>query len=102
MGNIEDNVSVRKAGRTTSDRKAGRPKKYNTDEERHEADKADKRRYYHKNKENRRDHYRLRSLKTYYLNKLKKSEENGDPDSVKFKIMCKIYELQKKIDNLGS
>ena len=79
----------------------GRSRKYNTDEERHEADKADKRRYYQRNKETRREHYRLRSLKSYYLNKLRKSEENGDPDSVKVKIAFKILELEKKIENLS-
>ena len=48
----------------------GRPKKYNTDEERHEADKADKRRWYHRNKDIKRNIFRLRSLRNYYKNKL--------------------------------
>ena len=83
-------------------RRAGRPKKYNTDEERHEADKADRRRYYQRNKDTKREHYRLRSQRVYYMNKLKKSEENGDPDSVKVEIMFKIMKIQNKIDALSS
>ena len=51
---------------------SGRPRKYNTDEERHEAIRACKRKHYHKTKDVRRDHYRLlAALKHYHVKKLR-------------------------------
>ena len=49
----------------------GRPKKYNTEEERLAADRADKRRWYQKVKEEKKQVFRLRALRNYYKNKLK-------------------------------
>ena len=43
----------------------GRPKKYNTEEERLAADRADKRRWYQKVKEEKKQVFRLRALHTH-------------------------------------
>ena len=49
----------------------GRHKKYTTEEQRLAADRADKRRWYQKVKEEKKQVFRLRSLRNYYNNKLK-------------------------------
>ena len=73
----------------------GRPKKYNTEEERLAADRADKRRWYQKVKEEKKQVFRLRALRNYYKNKLKtlKTEEIN-------KVQNKINELTDAINNL--
>lgn len=85
----------------------GRPKKYYTDDERHAADRADKRRWYQKVKDDKRQLFRLRALKNYYQNKLKSltTEQNEEQNelSVKdniIKIQNKIMEINTKIANL--
>ena len=76
----------------------GRRKLYNTDEEKHEASKAYKRRYYEKNKETRRDHYRLASLKHYYVKKLR----NTTDENIRNNIIAKINDIQNQINNLNT
>lgn len=90
----------------------GRPKKYFTDDERHAADRADKRRWYQKVKDNKRQLFRLRALKNYYQNKLKSLTAEQNELSVKeeqkelsvkdniIKIQNKITEINTKIANL--
>lgn len=74
----------------------GRPKKYNTDEERHEADKADKRRWYHRNKDIKRNIFRLRSLRNYYKNKL-----NGTTDENKRNVIIdKINSINAELQSI--
>lgn len=89
----------------------GRPKKYFTDDERSAANKADKRRWYQKVKDDKRQLFRLRALKNYYQNKLKtltaeqteeQSEEQkelSDKDKL-IKIQNKITEININIANL--
>lgn len=74
----------------------GRPRKYNTEEERHEADKADKRRWYHKNKDTLRNAFRLRALRNYYKNKLN-TETDEDKRNV---IIAKINSLNEQLNTL--
>ena len=91
----------------------GRRRIYNTDEERLNANRENKRKSYHKHKENNRDKFRFRSLRNYYLNKLKKIEDQSqtmDTDGVRRdhnvnpkemdSIMRKIHELDVKIESL--
>ena len=89
----------------------GRPKKYFTDDERSAANKADKRRWYQKVKDDKRQLFRLRALKNYYQNKLKtltaeqteeqkkKKKELSDKDKL-IKIQNKITEININIANL--
>ena len=74
----------------------GRHRIYNTDEERHEAAKACKRKYYNKHKESRRDNYRLSALKCYYVKKL----NNTTDENIRNKIIAKINSIQEEINNL--
>ena len=71
----------------------GRRMLYNTDEESREAAKAYKRKYYEKNKEARRDHYRLASLKHYYVKKLR----NTTDDAIRNELITKINSIQDEI-----
>lgn len=76
----------------------GRPKKYSTDDERHAADRADKRRWYQKVKDDKRQLFRLRALKNYYQNKLKSLTEDQTDETIK--IQNKLTEINTKIANL--
>lgn len=76
----------------------GRPKKYFTDDERHAADRADKRRWYQKVKDDKRQLFRLRALKNYYQNKLKSLTEEQKDKLIK--IQNKLTEINTKIANL--
>ena len=74
----------------------GRPKKYNTEEERLAADRADKRRWYQKVKEEKKQVFRLRALRNYY-----KMEEPTDEQTEEItKVQNKINELTDAINNL--
>ena len=74
----------------------GRRRLYNTDEERYEAAKAYKRKYYEENKEARREHYRLASLKHYCVKKLR----NTTDEAIRNEITTKINSIQDEINNL--
>ena len=74
----------------------GRHKLFHTEEERHEADKAYKRKYYEKNKVTRRDHYRLTSLRSYYNRKLRDTTD----ETARNKIITKINTLTDQLNNL--
>ena len=76
----------------------GRPKKYFTDDERHAADRADKRRWYQKVKDDKRQLFRLRALRNYYQNKLKTLTEEQKDKLIK--IQNKITEINDNIANL--
>ena len=80
----------------------GRPKKYNTEEERLAADRADKRRWYQNVKEEKKQVFRLRALRNYYKNKLKTlMEEPTDEQTEEItKVQNKINELTDAINNL--
>lgn len=76
----------------------GRPKKYSTDDERLAADRADKRRWYQKVKDEKRQLFRLRALRNYYQNKLKTLTEDQNDEAIKIK--NKITEINDNIVNL--
>lgn len=76
----------------------GRPKKYSTDDERIAADRADKRRWYQKVKDEKRQLFRLRALRNYYQNKLKTLTEEQKDKLIK--IQNKITEINDNIANL--
>ena len=92
----------------------GKPRKYNTEEERLAADRADKRRWYQKvkdekkqvfrlrSKEEKKQVFRLRALRNYYKNKLKTlTEEPTDEQTEEItKVQNKINELTDAINNL--
>ena len=72
----------------------GRHKKYTTEEQRLAADRADKRRWYQK-----KQVFRLRSLRNYYNNKLKTLTEDT-PEELN-RVRNKINELNEALDNLS-
>ena len=76
----------------------GRHKKYTTEEQRLAADRADKRRWYQK-KEEKKQVFRLRSLRNYYKNKLKTLTEDT-PEELN-RVRNKINELNEALDNLS-
>ena len=77
----------------------GRHKKYTTEEQRLAADRADKRRWYQKVKEEKKQVFRLRSLRNYYNNKLKTLTEDT-PEELN-RVRNKINELNEALDNLS-
>ena len=64
--------------------------KYSTNEERHEAIKAQKRFWYHQNK----DKQKLKSLKAYYQNQLKKPDLKPE---IKAKYETKLNEINERL-----
>lgn len=64
--------------------------KYNTDEERHEASKKNKRNWYYRNKEQQK----LKSLKAYYIKQL--SQQNLE-EKTKTKYENKLNEINVKL-----
>ena len=66
--------------------------KYNNDNERHEAIKSQKRNWYHIHSEQQK----LKSLKSYYINQLKK--EDLKPET-KTKYESKLNEIETKLKN---
>ena len=73
-----------------------RHKKYTTEEQRLAADRADKRRWYQKVKEEKKQVFRLRSLRNYYKNKLN-TETDEDKRNV---IIAKINSLNEQLNTL--
>lgn len=88
----------------------GKPRKYNTEEERLAADRADKRRWYQKVKDEKKQVFRLRSLRNYYKNRLKtltqkQTEEQTQEEAQKLteeinKVQNRINELTNTLNNL--
>ena len=84
----------------------GKPRKYNTEEERLAADRADKRRWYQKVKDEKKQVFRLRSLRNYYKNRLKTlTQEQTQEQTQKLteeinKVQNRINELTKTLNNL--
>ena len=88
----------------------GKPRKYNTEEERLAADRADKRRWYQKVKDEKKQVFRLRALRNYYKNRLKtltqkQTEEQTQEEAQKLteeinKVKNKINELTDAINHL--
>lgn len=64
--------------------------KYNTEEERHEASKASKREWYHRNKEQQK----LKSLRNYYIKQLKKDDLK---EELRSKYETKLNEINQLI-----
>ena len=64
--------------------------KYSNDEDRRDASRANKRNWYHRNKEQQK----LKSLKQYYQNQLKKDDLRDD---VRSKYECKLNEINEKL-----
>ena len=67
-----------------------RTHKYNNDNERYEASKANKRKWYYNNKEQQK----LKSLKQYYVNQLKKEDLKED---IKTKYENKLNTINEKL-----
>ena len=72
------------------EQKQKRVYKYDSEEERHEASKTNKRQWYYKNK----DQQKLKSLKYYYQNQLKKTDLK---EETKKKYESKINEINNKL-----
>lgn len=66
--------------------------KYSSDEERHNAVKAQKRNWYHLNSEKQK----LKSLKTYYIKQLKKTDLKPE---IKTKYENKLNEINLKLNS---
>ena len=64
--------------------------KYSSDQERHEASKASKRLWYHKNKETQK----LKSLRNYYIKQLKKDDLK---EEIRTKYETKLNEINQLI-----
>lgn len=69
--------------------------KYATDEERHEAIKAQKRDWY----KNNSNIQKLKSLKSYYVNQLKKDDLKPE---IKTKYESKLNEIEEQLNSLSS
>ena len=67
-----------------------RTHKYNNDVDRHEASKANKRKWYYHNQEQQK----LKSLKQYYINQLKKEDLKDD---IKSKYENKLNKINEKL-----
>ena len=65
--------------------------KYNNDDERHEAIKSQKRNWYHLNS----DKQKLKSLKSYYVKQLAKTDLN---ESTRTKYESKLNEINNKLN----
>ena len=72
-----------------------RVSKYNSENERHNAIKAQKRMWYHANA----DLQKLKSLKSYYVNQLKK---NDLKEEIKTKYESKLNEINNQLNSLSS
>lgn len=71
----------------------GRTKRYQTEEERENAKKENKRRSYQKYLDVNRDKYRWSALRTYYL---RKAENTTDEKQIE-KCMSKVWDLTNKL-----
>ena len=86
-------LEINESSTNQVEQKPKRIYKYETDEQRHEASKTNKRKWYYLNK----NQQKLKSLKYYYQNQLKKSDLK---EELKKKYESKINEIDEKLNQL--